>query len=222
MRQVTAIATSNLSNSQDVNDLFKSGGSPINDIAVIRFEEGLPNGFRPVELLKNTNALPKGTKLIVAGFGSTDEADEKASDGKLRFFNSLVDSDGVLTPDTIVHQGKTLGPLSIKREGAAVERVERPESVCSGDSGGPAYIVSPGGSLQLAGITAMVEMFKRVDPATGQQGKLSCAGRTVSVRVAPNAATILSVSSKLQALQGSDPSQFLFDRAGSLEELANR
>jgi hypothetical protein len=68
----------------------------------------------------------------------------------------------------------------------------------------------------------MVEMFERVDETTGQLGGMICAGRSVSVRVAPNAPTILSVSSKLQALQNTDPKQFRFDRTGALDELLSR
>jgi hypothetical protein len=107
---------------------FFEGGA---DVAVLAFAGGLPAGYEPAVLVANA-PVPRGTKLIHAGFGQSASA---------------VNDRGVLRagPGRLVGFRRDPDPVYAARGEAA--------SICSGDSGGPDYLAgSPDGRLRQLGV----------------------------------------------------------------------
>jgi secreted trypsin-like serine protease len=111
------------------------------DIALIRFDGGLPAGYQPAQLLQDSSALQNGETVTLAGYGITDGSASARDDG-------TDDGAGVLRKvDTTIanaHYGQT--------------EVEVDQTLgkgaCHGDSGGPAFLMSADGSLLLFGVTS--------------------------------------------------------------------
>jgi V8-like Glu-specific endopeptidase len=88
------------------------------DLALVHFQGGLPQGFKPVTLAQANVALKPGTPVKMIGYGVTNGRTETGS-GTLRVAQSTVLSQYSSTE--IVTDGKK-------------------SSVCFGDSGGPAFV----------------------------------------------------------------------------------
>jgi hypothetical protein len=104
------------------------------DIAVLRFEGAVPEGFRPARLLGNAKSLRNGITITLAGYGKLDmELDMDAQ--------QLMKADVVLTNKDFSssevefsqHQGR---------------------GACHGDSGGPAFAKTTSGALVVVGVTS--------------------------------------------------------------------
>jgi secreted trypsin-like serine protease len=107
---------------QDLNETTR------NDIALIFFEGGLPDGFTPVPILPADKGLTIGDELQVAGYGAG---------GPL----------GVLAKVSL-NVSDFLGTKSLIKFNQTSKR-----GICHGDSGGPAFKVS-NGQLYLAGVAS--------------------------------------------------------------------
>ena len=113
-----------------------------NDIALIRFQGGLPAGYAPAPLLgaDETDVLENGAEVTLAGFGRTigDESQLKKGED---------DGSGVLrkvqTTIRDAHHGNTE---------VIVEQSDG-KGACHGDSGGPAFVRGHDGTLKLFGVT---------------------------------------------------------------------
>lgn len=113
------------------------------DVAVIRFEGGLPAGYQPAQLLGTQN-LSAGETVTLAGYGiSTIRDTDGSTAGTLRQVN--------------VRIAQFYGQTEV-----AVDETHGKGS-CNGDSGGPAF-VSNGGELLLWGVTS------RGDPSCATDG----------------------------------------------------
>jgi secreted trypsin-like serine protease len=89
------------------------------DVAIVRFEGGLPPGYEKATLLKDKKLLKRGTELHVAGYGiSAPNAFETR--GTLR---------KAVAPVLIAKSTPREFIIDISREGT-----------CNGDSGGPAFL----------------------------------------------------------------------------------
>jgi secreted trypsin-like serine protease len=109
-------------------------GPDAHDLSVIKFEGGLPAGYKPATLLDSRTQLVQGEKVTIAGYGITSSKDQTgASAGTLRTVQLV------------------LGGAYGKTE----EQVKdtRTKGSCNGDSGGPAF-VTVNGQLYLWGATS--------------------------------------------------------------------
>jgi len=93
----------------------------MSDIAVLRFDGEAPAGFEPAPLLLDRNYLRNGQRTIVAGYGLNWTIGIHRGAGTLR--TTRLPMDDVNFSETEVLLGQ-----SIRR------------GICSGDSGGPAYL----------------------------------------------------------------------------------
>jgi V8-like Glu-specific endopeptidase len=101
------------------------------DIAVVRFEGGLPEGYSPAPALDGSSgAVPAGTEVIAAGYGQTSGYDNQAGYLHAASFQ-------------IVQSGSW--EVFMKGQGT--------NSTCYGDSGGPAYVEHEG-ELLLFGVVS--------------------------------------------------------------------
>lgn len=104
----------------------------MNDIALVRFEGGLPRGFAIATVLDDARALSPGTPVTLAGYGITD-AGTHAGAGSLR--------------KTDVTVARAWGRTEIR-----VDQTQG-RGACHGDSGGPAFVLSDG-EYRLFGVTS--------------------------------------------------------------------
>lgn len=109
-------------------------GEDTGDMALVRFEGDLPAGYAPARLYKDFSSLDKGSRVVVAGFGLNWAWGVKKGAGTLRTTKLKVKK--ALYGKTEVMLDQSL------RKG-----------ICSGDSGGPAYI-EQNGQLLLMGVAS--------------------------------------------------------------------
>lgn len=103
------------------------------DIAILKFEGDLPEGYTPIKLLQKQEALQTGMKLTLAGFGLTDNIQKIRSTG-LRKTTTILAHASYSETEFLMDQRQGTG-------------------ACHGDSGGPA-LVNIQGTDYLAGITS--------------------------------------------------------------------
>jgi hypothetical protein len=99
----------------------------LNDVAVVHFEGGLPDGYRPVRLADATMTVP--SELIIAGFG-VDDGKGDTGEGRLRKANVMTLDAGFSQTELKIDAAHGIGD-------------------CSGDSGGPAFTLSDSGLVQV-------------------------------------------------------------------------
>ena len=129
-----------------------------NDLALFKLNAPAPAGFVPVKLLSDEKPLLKeGVEVIIAGFG--------------------LNSDVLQTNDGHLKKAKT-HVLSPYGDVELVTDQSNGQSVCSGDSGGPAFIEVNGEIFQW-GVASRV--------GNGENRKAYCSGVAVHGRVAPQA-----------------------------------
>jgi secreted trypsin-like serine protease len=103
------------------------------DIAILKFEGSLANGYKPATLASRIGSVRTGSNVVLAGFGLIDGV-QKTRATELRK-TSVVVADGNYSQSEFLmdqHQGR---------------------GACHGDSGGPAYL-SVGSSNIIVGITS--------------------------------------------------------------------
>lgn len=102
------------------------------DIAMVRFDGGLPAGFHAAQVLSDARVLTVGKPVLLAGYGITN-ASTQAGAGVLR-----------KVAVTIEDPQFSVTEVSLKQNS---------RGACHGDSGGPAYVVVNGQPL-LFGVTS--------------------------------------------------------------------
>lgn len=136
------------------------------DIAIIKFAGSLPQGYRPVPLLRDDSILKRGLAITVAGYGVSrvDVAPVEAKkvpniDQAIQYGEVLCDDDRTRSNCVQVEMS---GDGDLRQTGAFVSSVQETEfrldeskghGTCSGDSGGPAYVEQKG-QYYLVGITS--------------------------------------------------------------------
>lgn len=124
-----------------------------NDLAVVKFEGALPVGYKPSEVLKNSDDLKRGQSVVMAGFGvsevKTSPVDVSGAsrkkilkglrEGWIACDDSLRDcvevsmsGDGQLRVAEALIKGFTLREIRLDES--------KGQGTCSGDSGGPVFI----------------------------------------------------------------------------------
>ncbi|AZZ38364.1 serine protease [Bdellovibrio sp. qaytius] len=139
--------------------------SDVGDIALIKFEGDLPEGYHPAELLSDDSILKRGFDITVAGFGVSDVHTEPINPKKVKDLQDAIDFGEVvcfdekntdcvsveMSGDGILRQTHTL--ISSVQETEFRLDESKGHGTCSGDSGGPAY-ATVDGKLYLAGVTS--------------------------------------------------------------------
>lgn len=104
------------------------------DIALVRIQGELPVGFVPAPLLTDYSSVRKDTRIIVAGFGLNWAWGIKKGAGTLRTTDLKVKQAQYGSTEVMIDQSLRKG-------------------ICSGDSGGPAYL-EVNGRLHLLGVAS--------------------------------------------------------------------
>jgi V8-like Glu-specific endopeptidase len=102
------------------------------DIALVKFQGGLPQGYQPVATADSDKILRRGKRAVLAGYGISD-AHNRTGSGKLRKAAVTIADPRPGKTEMILDQSHGKG-------------------ACHGDSGGPAYVRS-GRKTILAGVT---------------------------------------------------------------------
>ncbi|OFZ19723.1 MAG: hypothetical protein A2X94_16855 [Bdellovibrionales bacterium GWB1_55_8] len=104
------------------------------DIALVRFEGGLPAGYETAEIMPSTRSPKKRERVILAGYGITSMKEQKGSGVLRQVEQTITSSSGPQAYEvTVTQRGKT--------------------GACPGDSGGPAYTEN---GHQLFGIASRI------------------------------------------------------------------
>lgn len=107
------------------------------DIAIVKFEGGLPAGYRPARLLSDVSRIKDGATVGLVGYGHNNGV-AKSGSGILRYVTVKIDNAAFAQTEVSVDQTQGKG-------------------ACQGDSGGPAYIIDKDGKLSLFGVTSRGE-----------------------------------------------------------------
>ncbi|MFM6927152.1 MAG: S1 family peptidase [Bdellovibrio sp.] len=118
------------------------------DIALVKFVGGLPAGYAPVKILNKPELLKTGSNVGVAGFGLSHPEDARTGDGS-----------GVLRTTSI----KILNSKYSATEISLDQSVKR--GACSGDSGGPAFMMV-NGRLNVWGVASRAAYMPGVPECT--------------------------------------------------------
>lgn len=109
----------------------------LGDIAIVKFEGGLPAGYHAARLLSDVSLLKDNTDVLLAGYGHSDGI-KKTGSGILRRVIIKIENAAFSPTEVLLDQTKGKG-------------------ACQGDSGGPAYVLEKDGKLSLFGITSRGE-----------------------------------------------------------------
>ncbi len=104
------------------------------DVALVRFVGKMPAPYAPAKILKSSGLLQKNTTTIVAGYGLNRSWVVKSGAGVLRTTELQIADPNMTATETSLQQTISRG-------------------VCSGDSGGPAYL-DVDGELQVWGVAS--------------------------------------------------------------------
>ncbi|MBC7420590.1 MAG: trypsin-like serine protease [Bdellovibrio sp.] len=141
-----------------------------NDIALVQFSGGLPDGFSPVKILKDSNLLQAGTSVQMAGYGASGAQLEEVTLKKGKKFQQALDAGEIVCYDKslshcyeITFSGTDrLRSTEAKIEGFTEKEIRMNESrghgTCVGDSGGP-LIYQHEGIAYLIGLTSRGSQF---------------------------------------------------------------
>ncbi|WP_413944365.1 S1 family peptidase [Bdellovibrio sp. HCB-162] len=155
-----------------INDLYNesveeaSVENDSGDLALLKFEGGLPKGYEPARLLDNTKLLKKNVSVHIAGFGATDVGVEEISEKDRHRYemlgSSIVEDEGKLYAISYA-QGSQLKTAQVKYEEEAPNEIvvlsqNENGAACSGDSGGPAFVKNDNGEYLLFGVAAMSDI----------------------------------------------------------------
>lgn len=140
------------------------------DIAIIKFEGDLPEGYAPVEMLGSDSVLQKGVDITVAGFGVSNVYLSPINPKKVKHLQDAIDAGEVICYDidnTDCESVEMEGDGILRQTHALIASLQQTEfrldeskghGTCSGDSGGPAY-VEVNGKLFLTGVTSRGSVF---------------------------------------------------------------
>lgn len=104
------------------------------DIAILKFEGEVPQDYAPAQLLADGSALYDGREIFVAGYGLNWTIGISRGSGVLRATNLEIEEAKYSATEAKLAQTVRKG-------------------ICSGDSGGPAYVVQ-GGQLFVWGVAS--------------------------------------------------------------------
>ncbi|MGE5085933.1 MAG: S1 family peptidase [Bacillota bacterium] len=151
---------------KDLNDQTQNNWG---DVSLLRFDGGLPDGFKPAVLAPKDLGLSAQEDVTLAGFGETNGVTQEQAKQLMKVTVKIADPN---FSNTEMKIDNTNG-----------------DGACHGDSGGPAYVQTKDGVSVLAGVTS------RADEATDPEGK--CIGKTIYTKIQPYLTWISTESDKL-------------------------
>jgi secreted trypsin-like serine protease len=166
----------------DYDDNGGTNDKNMNDIALIRIDGVLPEGYNTAKLLGNSADLTDGRDVTLAGYGITSGARATG----VRKNASTSDDDGA----------GTLRKVDIAIKQARYSETEvlldqtHGKGACHGDSGGPAFLTQ-NGDLLLFGVTSRGAQETR----TGE-----CSGSVIYTNILAHAAFLKSAAAALKKL----------------------
>ena len=110
-----------------------------NDFAVVKFKGGLPLGYGAVTLLDSSTDLVPGATIAMAGYGCTDHKDSNGTFGLLHYFKTE------FSPYALTENDEWMRPY-LSSETPGTFHIIKPtdKDTCSGDSGGPQFVLHRG------------------------------------------------------------------------------
>ncbi|WII73291.1 trypsin-like serine protease [Bdellovibrio sp. 22V] len=134
------------------------------DIALIKFQGALPQGYKPVSILPDDSVLRRGVLVTLAGYGVSDIYTEPVDPKKVKNLDEALEYGEVMCDENLRNCLKvemsgdgvlreTKAPVSSLQETEVRLDESKGHGTCSGDSGGPAYI-EKNGQYYLFGITS--------------------------------------------------------------------
>jgi secreted trypsin-like serine protease len=141
------------------------------DIALIRFSGGLPEGYAAIQILKDTSLLKQGTAVQMAGYGASGaELEEVNAKKDKKFKQDLASGEIICYDKTYTHCYRItfsgtdhLRSTEATIEGFTEKEIRMNESkghgTCVGDSGGPLIYQNTDGTLNLIGATSRGSEF---------------------------------------------------------------
>jgi len=150
-----------------------SGAGEFNDLAVITFAGGLPQGYEPAKFLAKADALQalkKGASVTLAGYGITSapvqQPAKQAADPTKRPPPANPASPTNPPPASDDDQGVgTLREVTVRAASFSQNSIDlfvlgaKNHDACSGDSGGPS-MVSVGGEVYVVGVASRSDCTK--------------------------------------------------------------
>jgi len=139
--------------------------SDIGDIALIKFEGSLPEGYHPAEILNDDSILKRGVDITIAGFGVSNVYIEPIDPKKVKDLQDAIEYGEIYCYDEANTDCVTVemgGDGKLRKTHTLISSVQETEfrldestghGTCSGDSGGPAYVAIEG-KLFLTGVTS--------------------------------------------------------------------
>lgn len=130
-----------------------------NDLALVQFAEGLPEGYKPATWLSDKSELFTGAKVTVAGFGATQVKIHHINEKKFPHLEKAIANGEIVCDETFENEKKRcyriefLGDDDLKMTTVPIESITQSEvrldeshghGTCVGDSGGPAFIEKNG------------------------------------------------------------------------------
>lgn len=117
------------------HSLFTGAIKPnMGDVSLLKYEGTIPDGFTPAPILSNYSALTKGAKIVAAGYGISNP--------------TRGNGEGLLRKNTLKVKNPSYTASEISVDQSMIN------GVCSGDSGGPAFLQGNDGRLYLWGVTS--------------------------------------------------------------------
>lgn len=130
---------------------------PPHDLALIKFEGGIPEGFAPARFADLSLPIPSSATL--AGYGITSAFNVDTS-GVLRFV-----SDVLIHPLDEEYTQRLWLPVAQTMDVTKIDGPVAPKGACPGDSGGPALSFDQNGAMTVLGILSLGES-SRYDDST--------------------------------------------------------
>lgn len=133
------------------------------DIAILKIKGTIPEGFKPVNLVRNSFDLKRGMNTTLVGYGVSEVQTEPIDPKKVKNLHEAIEYGEVICDDNLQDCLKVdmFGDGILRVGHAPIEGFtkseirldEREGGTCMGDSGGPAYIEKKN-ELFLFGITS--------------------------------------------------------------------
>lgn len=151
-----------------IHPFYRSGKLDTPDVAILKMKESLPTGYTPFSILQDPSVLEVGLPVHMAGYGDS-KVEKMSVQGTREDLQDLVDIGQVYC------EADTEKCFFVDRTGSGVLRAatatianvssqfikideSQGQGTCSGDSGGPAFIVSQNQYIQI-GVTSSGSML---------------------------------------------------------------
>lgn len=135
----------------EIEQILAASNTVDYDVAILHFKGGIPSDYSPVQLATSESVLQEGAVLHMIGYGlSRVNSQMKVVNGQPVF---------VAVPDhsTVGQLRETSAPIGqYNAQARAILTDSHQTGVCSGDSGGPAFVQDASGQTLQVGIAEAV------------------------------------------------------------------